>query len=209
MKIFVIGFNKTGTTSLHELFKKSNINSTHTNIPVMNIIHKFDAFTDGHHYDSRFKEYYKSCPSSIFILNTRPIGKWLISRYKHAKNKNFQDCWCWPISKNKTNQWIKDREIHYKNILDFFIDKPKQLLIVNIEKNGWEGEVLNFINKPIIFETFHKNQNEFEENEILLDEITKNVNECLTEKGYTGDELLIKGLNLESYEYASNFYNIC
>jgi hypothetical protein len=204
MKIFVIGFNKTGTSSFHELFIQSGINSTHTTIPVMNIINDFDAFTDGTHYESRFKEYYYKYPSSLFILNTRPIGNWLISRYKHAKTKNFEDSWCWPISEEKTNNWIKDREHHYKKIFEFFLDKPKQLLIVNIEKKGWEGEVLKFINKPIICKSFHHHKTNFKNKQQLLDEITKNVNECLMDEGYTGDEPLIKGIDIKSYEYSSN-----
>jgi hypothetical protein len=201
MKLFVIGFNKTGTSSLHELFQQSNINSCHTTIPVMDIIDVYDAFTDGNHYN--FNEYYYKYPSSLFILNTRPIGKWLISRYKHAANNNFEDSWCWPISKGKTNFWIKKREEHYKSILDFFIDKPKQLLVVNIEKINWQIDVLNFIKKPIIYEKIHENKIELN-NKFIIDKIKKNVNECLKEKGYVGDELLIKGVNIKSYEYASN-----
>lgn len=201
MKIFVIGFNKTGTSSLHELFKQSNINSCHTTTPVMDIINDFDAFTDGGHYN--FTEYYDKYPSSLFILNTRPICKWLISRYKHAVNYNFEDSWCWPISKTKTISWIKKREEHYKSILDFFIDKPKQLMVVNIEKINWQVDVLNFIKKPIIYKNIHMNRININ-NYFIEKQITKNVNECLMDEGYTCDELLIKGVDIKSYEYASN-----
>jgi hypothetical protein len=55
-KIFVIGFNKTGTTSFHNLFLNENINSKHSIIPVLKILDKYDAFTDGVHYN--FQEYY-------------------------------------------------------------------------------------------------------------------------------------------------------
>lgn len=47
MKIFVIGFNKTGSTSINALFEELGINSTHTTRPVMNIIDNYDAFCDG------------------------------------------------------------------------------------------------------------------------------------------------------------------
>ena len=50
-KIFVIGFNKTGTTSINKLLQLSNIKSIHTLIPVMKIIDKYDAFTDGDHFN--------------------------------------------------------------------------------------------------------------------------------------------------------------
>ena len=74
-KIFVIGFNKTGTTSIHTI------------IPVMKIINKYDAFTDGNHF--YFKKYYNRYLDSLFILNTLPIYSWILSRYKHAKNINL------------------------------------------------------------------------------------------------------------------------
>ena len=49
-KIFVIGFNKTGTSSFHSLFEILGINSVHTDKPVMEIIDNYDAFTDGSHF---------------------------------------------------------------------------------------------------------------------------------------------------------------
>ena len=44
-------------------------------------------------------------------------------------------------------------------------------------------------------------------NYFIEKQITKNVNECLKDKGYVGDELLIKGIDIKSYEYASNLQN--
>ena len=84
-KIFVIGFNKTGTTSINRLLQLENIKSIHSITPVLKIINKYDAFTDGTHLN--FKEYYKRYPDSVFILNTRSIYSWILSRYKHAKKK--------------------------------------------------------------------------------------------------------------------------
>ena len=48
----------------------------------LDVIDEYDAFTDGSPYE--FEKYYEKNPDSLFILNTRPIKKWLISRYKHA-----------------------------------------------------------------------------------------------------------------------------
>jgi hypothetical protein len=205
MKIFAIGFNKTGTTSFNSLFRSLGINSTHTTTPVMNIIHNYDAFTDGSHYD--FKKYYDAYPDSLFILNTRPINKWLISRYKHAHTRNFnKDCWCWPISDEKTNSWIMARENHYKNILDFFIDKPEKLLIVNIEKEGWEMIVTKFIQKPVDkINVTHKNgKNDESINTNIMNMIQKNVYNCLTKNGYNNsNEILAKNIDINLYEYQS------
>jgi len=200
MKIFVIGFNKTGTSSLHELFKRSNINSVHTTKPIIEIIDKYDAFTDGDHIN--FEDYYNKYPDSLFILNTRPISNWLISRYKHALRTNFQESWCWPVSQEKTNQWITKRELRYQKILHFFSNKIHQLLIVNIEKQGWENKVLNYIKKkPITFQV-HKNiRNSTVIPSDKMKLITENVSNCLIKRGYTGDELLCKNLDIKLYNF--------
>jgi hypothetical protein len=200
-KIFVIGFNKTGTTSLDFLFKNLGIKSIHDTTPVMKIINNYDAFTDGSHYN--FIDYYNAKPDSLFILNTRPIKKWLISRYKHAIGAQFKDSWCWPVSDEKTNSWIEQRETHYQNILSFFKDKPNQLLIINIEKNGWEKVVSNFIQKEYSIVSKHNirpdNNIDADKMKIIIDNVTT----CLKNKGYTGDELLLKDTDLSEYNYVT------
>jgi hypothetical protein len=206
-KIFVIGFNKTGTTSLHNLFIKQNISSIHTTEHICdnNLIDKYDAFSDGIHYD--FQSYYNKYPNSLFILNTRPIKNWLISRYKHAVNKQFTKSWCWPVSTERTNKWIEDLETHFKNVLDFFNDKPEQLLIVNIERKKWENKVLDFIGKKkIIYISSHKNAQSVDKLSIdKINEIYKNVESCLLKKGYIGKELLSNNINISDYKY-NNLY---
>lgn len=86
------------------IFFLSRIHSVHTNENILNhIINQYGAFTDGDHF--HFDQYYEKYPESVFILNTRPLRNWLISRYKHAKFHPFQPCcWCWPVSIQKTNQ---------------------------------------------------------------------------------------------------------
>lgn len=200
MKIFVIGFNKTGTTSLFKLFEELKFKSIHTPEILSDVINDYDAFTDGYH--SNFKEYYYNYPDSLFILNTRPISKWLISRYKHSINHNFEESWCWPVCEEKTNEWIIDREYHYQKILDFFLDKPKQLLIVNIEKENWETAVSTFVQKPSFEIKIHENKIEeinIDINKINL--IVENVSKCLKNRDYNGNELLSKNTDLTQYEY--------
>jgi len=202
MKIFAIGFNKTGTTSLFNLFEKLKIKSVHTYLPVMEIIDDYDAFTDGYHIN--FEEYYYKCPDSLFILNTRPMSKWLISRYKHAINHNFEESWCWPVSEQKTNEWITDRENFHKKVLDFFVDKSKQLLIVNIEKENWETAVATFIQKPSLDEKIHENKIEQETIDInKINLIIENVSNFLKKRDYNSNELLFKDADLTPYEYTT------
>lgn len=206
MKIFVIGFNKTGTCSIHYLFKQVNINSIHTDKPIFDFIDKYDAFSDGDHYN--FEKYYEKYPDSLFILNTRPIYNWLVSRYKHAYSiyvketlKKTGKCWCWPISDNKTNGWIRDRENHYKKVFSFFANKPKQLLIINIEKEGFENVILEFIGKKTIRNIVAK-KNIMSINKITkLEEIKTNVVKCLSNSNYKGNELILNDINVDISVY--------
>lgn len=199
-KIFVIGFNKTGTTSIHDAFKSVGINSYHGVEKVLDLVSVYDAFTDGEHFN--FKEYYDIHPNGLFILNTRPLKKWLVSRYKHAEYHKFKKCWCWPITDAKTNKWINERESHFSNVLSFFKDKKDSFFIINVEKPGWEERLLNFIGVPRAPKTFHSNKR----TDIMFDseklhQINKNVDDCLKQKNYTGEELLPLSVNLSLYNF--------
>ena len=197
-KIFVIGFNKTGTTSIHKLFKRFQINSIHTIIPVMKIINKYDAFTDGNHFD--FKKYYNRYPDSLFILNTRPIYSWILSRYKHAKKHKFNNCWCWPPSDLKTSIWVHERETQYKNVLEFFSDKLDKLLILNIEKDGWERVLMKFVKNINTNITLKLNTRDNHTVGCFMKDIINHTNDFLKKNNYTGKELLCKEyIDIENY----------
>ena len=193
VKIFAIGFNKSGTTSIYKLLKIMKYNAIHTPMPVLKIIDKYDAFTDGNH--TNFIDYYNKYPNSLFILNTRPIKNWLVSRYKHGLLTNFRKSWCWPVEDSKTLKWINDRKIHHMNVLKFFKDKPKQLLVVNIEENNWENKIYKFIKQEKLNKTLklkiHSNQRS--DTLIVKDKmeiILNSVNNCLKECNYNGSEIL-------------------
>lgn len=88
-KIFCIGFNKTGTTSLHETFLHLGLISKHnvkwTKISRLQPLNKsyFNAqcYTDG--YRSNFVALDRAFPESLFIYNYRDERSWLRSRVKH------------------------------------------------------------------------------------------------------------------------------
>ena len=105
-KVFCIGLNKTGTTSLHRALTILGYNSVHAktkdgiNIKttikqnfrqgndILTSLEKYDAFSDWDLDDSShliFKEFYNQYPNSKFILNTRNMDSWLDSREKHVR----------------------------------------------------------------------------------------------------------------------------
>jgi hypothetical protein len=104
-KIFCIGLNKTGTTSLHDAFKILGLKSAHykddkgNNIKdviqnnylegnnILKELEEYDVFSGwdkAPHSIDIFKEFDKQYPNSKFILNTRDINSWLDSREKHV-----------------------------------------------------------------------------------------------------------------------------
>lgn len=87
-KIFVIGYNKTATCSIDTLLNENGLNSCHNG--GLNEgdwdINKYDAFSDQHPEGTdffRFRKCHKNYPNSLFILNTRKLKDWILSRCGH------------------------------------------------------------------------------------------------------------------------------
>ena len=154
-KIFVIGFNKTGTTAIHKLFRINNLNSLHR---IKWDVENYMCFSDGpDRYN--FKKYYKQYPNSLFILNTRNLKDWVISRFKHAyaytrlfSDPKFRNNWGYPATLEKAINFIQDRRSHYIDVLEFFKDKNSKLIILNIDKPNWINfisDILEFKNRDV------------------------------------------------------------
>ena len=159
MKLFIIGFNKTGTTSLHAFFEKNNISSIHydkgriarniknnynTNRPLLKDYPNYLVFSDMEDYRKLnyahmdyFKELYYQYPDSKFILNTRNIDNWIKSRNRHENGFYVKEL-CHLLKLNKENlndKWKHDYYSHNENVKDFFENKPGQLLVYDIEED--------------------------------------------------------------------------
>ena len=158
-KIFVIGFNKTATRSLHNLFVKNNLTSQHTGSHWD--LDSYQCFSDNGNFKN-FKDLDEKYPNSIFILNTRKLNKWVISRFKHGLKvsliTNKPNNWAWPYSNELATVWINQREEFYFDILEYFKDRPDKLIIASIEKPDWIPFVANQINlQNVVFP--HQNVN--------------------------------------------------
>ena len=140
MKIFVIGFNKCATTTLHHLFLENNLNSQHS---IEWDIKGYDCFSDnGNNQDFIYLD--NTYPDSIFILNTRKFNKWLISRFDHCIRHN--QSWGKPYSKELTIKWIEARNNHYLKVLKYFENNPHKLIILSIEEDNWIEYISNILN---------------------------------------------------------------
>ena len=135
-KIFVIGFNKTATSTFHELFKQNGLSSQHIGGGNNWNIDKYQCFSDGGNLNN-FKDLYLKYTNSIFILNVRNLEDRIISSYKHCEVKKVKYSWAWPPSEKLTRGFIDTKERYYLEVLKFFEKDPKRLIIVSINEKDW------------------------------------------------------------------------
>ena len=110
-RVFVIGPNKAGTTSLDEHFLSMGLKSCHDTCPDKHgdkrarwdrtshekntsspLWHLYDAFSDhGDHADYKWLD--NAFPGSRFILNTRAMQPWMLSSYDHGRvHREMYNC---------------------------------------------------------------------------------------------------------------------
>lgn len=165
-KIFLIGFNKCGTSSFHEFFKGNGFKSVHCKIRVSadedqyiaSIIHtnfmlgrkllygidSWDVYGDMTFSSEEvsiegvrfFRELYHQYPDSKFILNTRNVNKWLDSRFSHG-NFAARCASSYGCTMSELRGiWAKQYEAHHKEVRDFFLYRPGSFLDFNIEEDS-------------------------------------------------------------------------
>ena len=102
-KVFFIGFNKCGTRSFTWLFREAGLKAyhgsdedpLHTQIPrnielgrrSLSGFENYDAYSDSEKLSYSFREIDKDYPNSRFVLNTRNINRWIVSRLNHGEGK--------------------------------------------------------------------------------------------------------------------------
>lgn len=188
MKLFFIGFNKTGTSTYYELFK-TILQSTH-NIEwcevsnnndkksFMEYFKRYDCYSDGQLANyQRLDDYF---PESKFILNTRGLYDWLFSLIKHIENLRktritIHDNWY--ISKEYINsndkmdiiiKWIKKRNKYHKKCIKYFTYRSN-FLILNINDKNLYTKLSDFTKLPISNENIVANEgsSSFTDDEII------------------------------------------
>lgn len=152
-KVFAIGFNKSGTTSLHHLFQDLGFRSFHgihwRDSRNRTLLHAFDAFSDGPPQD--FQALHRLFPTAKFILNTRDLEGWVLSRLKHVARDRTRDTRpaTWSVSHQAVEAWITDRNNYHARVLRYFQAFPEQLLVVNLTRDkDAANKIAGFLNRP-------------------------------------------------------------
>ncbi|WP_216665406.1 sulfotransferase family protein [Pseudoruegeria sp. HB172150] len=170
MKIFGIGFHKTGTTSLGVALNKLGykvIGPTATLDP--DIADKYLELTrtESHHYDAFednpwplvFREMDEMWPDAKFILTVRDPQKWIGSCVKHFGEKST------PMREliygkgngaplGNEEHYVRTMVAHNEAVRSHFADRPGKLLEMDFSAgDGWE-KLCPFLGHPMFAEPF-------------------------------------------------------
>ena len=159
MKIFQIGFNKCGTSTLHRYLRANGVKSIHwdegriaqrmfANLAngdnLLTGYECFDAFTDMEYLDraGTYLEGYKlfpylaeQYPGAVFILNTRDREAWIRSRF--AWRGDYADRHRSHFNVNSdeqlTNLWRAEWDRHHRRVIDYFAGRSCRFFVCRIE----------------------------------------------------------------------------
>jgi hypothetical protein len=153
-KIFIVGFNKCGTTTLHQYFKSNNLRSVHwdggrmavamqanciASRPIMSGYDRaFTVFSDMVFLNrkiliegnAQFRNMDADYPQSYFIYNTRNIDDWIASRLTHDGGRFFESSKAafHTNDKDKTIKIWKDTRYNFEaDIRQYFHSSPRFL----------------------------------------------------------------------------------
>ena len=162
-KIFGIGFHKTGTTSLARalaIFGYSVTGPNGVTDPDISqnvlkmaceLVEQYDAFQDNP-WPIIFKEMAQRYPGSKFILTIRPTEKWIKSQVTHfGTDTTPMREWIYGVGCPKGNEeiYIERYEKHNAEVLEYFKDRPDDLLVLKITEGQGFEKLCPFLNKEI------------------------------------------------------------
>jgi hypothetical protein len=180
MKVFCVGFHRTGTSSLaealrllgfkvhnkkrHPMQKLVELLKGNDLIPIFTIVKGYDVFRDNP-WPLLFRELDKMFPKSKFILTLRDTGNWINSMVNCFGQKETEmRRWIYGIGAPKNNE-ERYKEVYRKHnadVIAYFKRRQNDLLVMNFEEgNGWK-ELCLFLNKQIPSKPFpHINKSNF------------------------------------------------
>jgi len=172
-KVFGIGFHKTGTTTLKVALKKLGYRVTGadgtrdpdiaTNLYPMvdELAEQFDGFQDDP-WPLVYERMDKRYPGSKFILTVRDEDKWIASNVaQFGTEETPMRKMIYGVGGPKGNEaiFVERMKRHNDDVKAYFSDRPNNLLILNIEKEGGWPPICGFLDEPIPSTPFpHANQ---------------------------------------------------
>ncbi len=177
LKVFGIGFHKTGTKSLAKAlrvlgftvtgpnnFRDRDIAGTYRDI-ARSLSAEFDAFQDNP-WPLVYREMDRQWPDAKFILTVRDGPAWYASQLEHFRGgttpmrelvygPGFGD------PRGNEAHYLQRIEMHNLAVRTYFQDRPGKLLEMNItEGDGWDM-LCDFLDRPVPERAFpHRNRSQ-------------------------------------------------
>lgn len=165
MKIFCIGFHKTGTTSLAKAleqlgYKVRHGYKSHSDIMANDLKDRrpglesleaeygpHDAYLDLYTLRMNFTAFDQDYPGAKFIMTTRDDTEWIESCKRQREKRSdspFYHYWYF----QSIDQWKLEKMAHEYAVRAYFSERPDDLLIMDITKGaGWD-ELCKFLGVP-------------------------------------------------------------
>jgi len=162
-KVFCIGFHKTGTTSLAKALGLLGYRVTGPNGTkdpdiaekvwdmADDLVQRYDAFQDNP-WPVIYKEMDKKYPGSKFIFMTRSSESWIRSQVKDfGLRETPMRRWIYGVGCPAGNEdiFVARFERHNREVLDYFADRPNDLLQLDLPGgDGWD-DLCAFLGKDV------------------------------------------------------------
>ena len=136
-KVFAIGFNKSGTTSIHALFESLGLVLYHgtrwRTCDDLTLLNSYNCFGDDIPEDLSALD--QLFAGSKFILQVRDLDTWVYSRLAHIErrkqNGEYKANPRWDNTYESVTYWIHARNEYHRFVLSYFAERPGDLLVVN------------------------------------------------------------------------------
>lgn len=160
-KVFCIGFQRTGTTSMLDALRCLGwfghhdapwlLDSLRTARPDLSIAAEYDALADNP-FPILYRELDRAYPGSRFILTERPTDGWLRSvRYlveEWAADFPMEEH-IYGVREFDAAVYRARYECHNREVREYFADRPDALLIIDLTSSpGW-GPICRFLDVPV------------------------------------------------------------
>ena len=193
-KVFAVGFNKSGTYSMHTLFLALGFRSYHgiewRDCENLKLFYSYECFTDGP--PKNIPKIDRLFPGSKYIWQVRDLESWIYSRLAHIERlktnkKNYITSDKWDTTEKAIKHWIKVRNKHHLNLYSYFENRPSDILMVNIIRDDFAAtKISNFLGYQGAYKTPKKNRNP--KNKVPA-EHTEMFQNCVSDLNLTDEEL--------------------
>jgi hypothetical protein len=156
LKIFGIGLNKTGTSSLHRALTALGYTSIHAGgppfralidraideqVPLLTHLPEADAYSDLGRLTTNFALLDAQYPGSRFVLTTRPVDEWLDSRRRHVernRERKERGQYDGVFLNIDLDRWRQDFENHHRAVRSYYADRDNLLEMRITEGDGYD-----------------------------------------------------------------------